>query len=65
MLNGSFLPYPIEITVVNSTKKFILAVVVEWSVCLPSPTIRVRIPFSLKLLLKRTKINKKGLGFAH
>ena len=43
-------------------------VVVKWSACLPSsPTIRVRIPlksiiFLEKLLLKRTKINKKESG---
>ena len=40
-------------------------VVVKWSACLPSTlTIRVRIPpkptvFSVKLCLKKTKINKK------
>ena len=43
-------------------------VVVKWSACSPSlPTIRVRIPlkptiFSVKLCLKRTKINKKEAG---
>ena len=43
--------------------------VVKWSACLPSAsTIRVRIPlrtrvFFFKMLLKRTKINKKDHGF--
>ena len=43
-------------------------VVVKWSVCSPStPSIRVRIPLkptvlSVKLCLKRTKINKKEAG---
>ena len=44
-------------------------VVVKWSACSPSnPTIRVRIPlrsinFLMKLLLKSTKINKRGRGW--
>ena len=50
--------------VLKETAESWVVVVVKWSVCSPStPTIRVRIPaevykFSVKVLLKRTKINK-------